>query len=110
MFQEADDEVGGGVGCRGDGKVDGLERMGCIFLDWPGCFRLREETAMQPEIRIDLLTGRTSSGEQIILIEGTRTPEPVARVCYGCNLHDADPIEHRRACRIIVGNPPEDDL
>ena len=58
MFHKADDEV------------DGLERMGVgeegrTLIDWSGYFRLREETAMQPEIRLNLVTGRTSSGKQI---------------------------------------------
>ena len=68
MFQEADDEVGEGVDHYEDGEVDSLERMGVgeegsTLLNWPGCSRLREETALQPEIRLDLITGRNSPGE-----------------------------------------------
>ena len=68
MFQEAGDEVGGGVDWSGNSEVDGLERMGVgeegrTLLNWPGCFRLRQETAVQPEIRLNLITSRTSPGE-----------------------------------------------
>ena len=88
----------------------GVGDKGRTLLDWRGYLRLREETAVQTEIRLDLVTGRTSSGEQISWIEGNRTPEPVAGCCYCCNFHDPGPTEHRRACRIIIGNHPEDDL
>ena len=56
----------------------GVGDKGRTLLDWRGYLRLREETAVQTEIRLDLVTGRTSSGEQISWIARTSTPEPVA--------------------------------
>ena len=63
---------------------------------------------MQPEIKLDLSTGRTSSGEKVSRVEGSRTPEPV--IGYGdCrDFHDLGPIEHRWSCWVIIGNHSED--
>ena len=68
VVQEAGDEVGGCVDRSGGGEVDGQGRWGVgeergAFSDRPGTFRLRKETPMQPEIRVDLSTGGTGSGE-----------------------------------------------
>ena len=51
MFQEADDEVGGWVDWHCNGEIYGsgreiTDRKGHTFLDWPGQFWLRKETAM----------------------------------------------------------------
>ena len=92
---------------QGRGRV-GQEGGACF--NWPGTFRLREEASMQPEIRVNLSTGRTGSGEYISWVEGSRTPEPVVWCGHGGNLHDSGTIEHRGRSRVTVGNHSEDNL
>ena len=65
---------------------------------------------MQPEIRLDLSTGRTSSGKKVGRVEGARTSEPVIGFGDCSDLHDPGPIEYRWSCRVIIGDPSEDYL
>ena len=115
VLQQTGDEVRGRADRRGGGEVDGQGRdrvgqeSGACF-NWPGTFRLREEAPMQPEIRIDLSTGRTRSGEYISWVEGSRAPEPVFWCGRGGDLHDPGTIEHRGRCWISVSNHSENDL
>ena len=115
VFEEADDEVGGHVERPGGDEVDGQGRWGFgeergACFDRPGIFRLRKETSMQPEIRVNLSTGRTGSGEYISGVEGSRTPEPVVWCGCGKYFHDSGAIEYRGRGRVTTGDHSEDDL
>ena len=115
MFQEADSKVGGWVDRHFKIQINSSGRMvvlgkGPTFLDWPGRFLLRKEAAVQSEIRLDLITGRTGSGQQISWVEGTRALEPEVRRGHCSDLHESGSIEHWRTCRIVLGDHLEDDL
>ena len=82
VLQEADDQVLGLADMDGGDDVD---RSGGGITSWERCADccgpsgpfLRKETAMQPELGVDLVAIGARSVEQVGWVEGTRTPEPV---------------------------------
>ena len=58
-----------------DSGVSSRKRSTCY--DWPGGLFLRKETALKPELGVDLIAFCTRSSKQICWVERAWTPEPV---------------------------------